>query len=97
MSQTPTPQTIPIWRLLLWAFVAVAGVYYLAPHSRFEFPLWICLLVTGGFIVGFGLLLNWARGSQSLTHEWVKARAPIILTVLVTIGAALRLWHIHNH
>ena len=58
--------------------------------------LMVCLLVAGGFVVSFGLALNWARGSQSTAHQWVKARAPIILTILVVTSALMRLWRIYK-
>ena len=81
---------IPTWRLFLWAFVAMGGVaYFLYPRDPRHIFWAAAIVFTGVFIVGFGLLLNWAPSSP-----WMRKNAYALLAFGTLANAVLVLWEV---
>ena len=78
MSQFLHKGKIPTWRLIGWALVAVVGVAYFTHSDSPRLLVWCFAAFAGMFILGFGLMLNWAPSSP-----WMRAHA----YWLVAIGA----------
>jgi hypothetical protein len=75
----------PTGRLLLWAFVAMAGlvglamIYPVPPQGRLIF--WIVVPLVGALFLGIGLVSNWAMSSQ-----WIREHRGLVITLLLILG-----------
>lgn len=73
----------------MWAFVAMGGVAYFIHPENQPHLFWAAIVFAGVFIVGFGLLLNWAPGSH-----WVRKNAYALMAFGTSANTLLVLWEV---
>jgi len=100
-SQFAKRGTIPLWRLILWVSVAMAGVAYFTgvrPEAQaHRFLFFVGVVLTGAFLTGFGLILNWEQSEQA--RAWFRQHrrlVSVVFTIVVLLGALLKFWDISS-
>ena len=84
----------------MWALVAMAGVaYFVQPQNKTQrYVMWGCIVFTGVFIAGFGLMLNWTQSER--VQAWARGHprlVRILLVLAVLVSALKKLSDIISH